>query len=483
MGGGRGLCPSGPARRKGLEGPHRVNAIASYFKFAERGTTLGTEIRAGVTTFAVMAYIIFLNPIILGTGPLEGIGPDPVAVGAATALIAGILTIAMGVVGNVPIAIAAGLGINSVVAFGLVLGRGLSWQGAMGVIVIEGIVIALLVLVGLREAVMNAVPASLKRAIAVGIGLFILYIGAVDAGLLKSTGIPVPPVNFVFPTTMNHVVALVGLAVTVALYVMRVRAALLISIAFTTVLAIVVTEAGLGTVKAFPDNLFSTGVDLSTLGQADVTEVFTKLGVVTAILVIFSIMLSDFFDTMGTVTGVAAEAGLAKADGTVPGVNRLLAVDSVAAIAGGFGGVSSNTTYIESAAGVAEGGRTGLTAVVTGVLFLAAILLAPLTQLIPESVGAPALVLVGYLMFTLIKDINVGDIEDGLPALLTIILMPLTFSITVGIGAGFIAWTFIKVVKGKWAEVHWLMWVVTIAFIIYFLSTWITGIISPAPAA
>lgn len=477
MGGGRGLCPSGPARRKGLEGPHRVNAIASYFKFAERGTTLGTEIRAGVTTFAVMAYIIFLNPIILGTGPLEGIGPDPVAVGAATALIAGILTIAMGVVGNVPIAIAAGLGINSVVAFGLVLGRGLSWQGAMGVIVIEGIVIALLVLVGLREAVMNAVPASLKRAIAVGIGLFILYIGAVDAGLLKSTGIPVPPVNFVFPTTMNHVVALVGLAVTVALYVMRVRAALLISIAFTTVLAIVVTEAGLGTVKAFPDNLFSTGVDLSTLGQADVTEVFTKLGVVTAILVIFSIMLSDFFDTMGTVTAISEEAGIMTEDGKVPNIGRILLVDSIAAAAGGFAGTSSNTSYIESAAGVGEGGRTGFTSVVTGVLFLLGVFAAPLVLLVPFEASGPVLILVGFLLFGQVRDIDFRDAEEGIPALLTLILMPLSYDITVGIGAGFVSWVFIKVVRGKMGAIHPLMWVTALAFVVFFAREWLGSMI------
>jgi AGZA family xanthine/uracil permease-like MFS transporter len=447
-----------------------LEAIASFFKLSERGTNWTTEVRAGVTTFMVMAYIIFLNPIIIA-GPL---GLDPIAVAAGTALIAGVMTIAMGVISNYPFAIAAGLGLNAVVAFQLT-GLGLSAAGAMGVVLIEGIIILLLVLVGLREAIMNAVPLSLKRAIGVGIGLFILFIGFAAGGLIVQ-GVPVSA--FSFPNSPPQFVFVIGLFITFGLYAMKIRGALIISIAATAIIALVAGVTKLPTEFVFTPNFSTLG-----LGIQDPLQIFSKVNMIVALLTIFALMLSDFFDTMGTVTGVAAEAGLAKADGTVPGVNRLLAVDSVAAIAGGFGGVSSNTTYIESAAGVAEGGRTGLTAVVTGVLFLAAILLAPLTQLIPEAVGAPALVLVGYLMFTLIKDINVGDIEDGLPALLTIILMPLTFSITVGIGAGFIAWTFIKVVKGKWAEVHWLMWVVTIAFIIYFLSSWITGIISPAPAA
>ena len=447
-----------------------MDAIANYFKFAERGTNLATEVRAGVTTFAVMAYIIFLNPIILGTGPLDGVGPNPVAVGAATALIAGIMTIAMGVVGNVPIAIAAGLGINGVVAFGLILGRGLSWQGAMGVILIEGIVITLLVLVGLREAIMDAVPANLKRAIAVGIGLFILFIGAVDGGLVKSTGIPVPPLQLVFPTTLNHVVMLVGLFVTIALYIMKIRAALLISIVVTTVLAIVTG------VKPLPDTFTST-IDFSTLFKANPTEVFDKLGVITAVLVIFSIMLSDFFDTMGTVTAVSEEAGIMTPDGKVPNLSRVLLVDSVAAAAGGLAGTSSNTSYIESAAGVGEGGKTGFTSVVTGLLFLVGVVAAPLVTLIPFEASGPVLILVGFLLFTQVNQIDVRDAEEGIPALLTLILMPLTFDITVGIGAGFISWVFIKVIKGKTSAIHPLMWVVAIAFLIFFARDWLQTVI------
>jgi AGZA family xanthine/uracil permease-like MFS transporter len=456
-----------------------VSAIASYFKFAERGTTLGTEVRAGVTTFAVMAYIIFLNPIILGVKGADGtlLGPDPVAVGAGTALIAGLLTLAMGIFGNVPIALAAGLGINGVVAFGLILGRGLSWQGAMGVIVIEGIVITLLVLAGLREAVMRAVPTSLKRAIAVGIGLFILFIGAVDGGLVKSTGIPVPPVTFVFPTTVNALVMLIGLAVTIALFVRRVRAALLISIVFTTALAIIVTELGWGNVKEFPDALFSTGINLSTFGQANFTEVFDKLGLVTAVLVIFSIMLSDFFDTMGTVTAISEEAGIMTEDGQVPNLSRVLLVDSVAAAAGGFAGVSSNTSYIESAAGVGEGGRTGFTSVVTGLLFLVGIVAAPLVLLVPFEASGPVLILVGFLLFSQVRDIDFRDAEEGIPALLTLILMPLSYDITVGIGAGFVSWIFIKVIRGKASAVHPLMWITGVAFLVFFARDWLDTLI------
>ena len=453
-----------------------MEAIASFFKLTERGTSWATEVRAGVITFMVMAYIIFLNPNIIA-GPL---GLDPIAVAAGTALVAGVMTIAMGVVGNYPFAIAAGLGLNAIVAFQLT-GMGLSAAGAMGVILIEGVVILVLVLVGLREAIMNAVPLSLKRAIGVGIGLFILFIGFASGGLVVQ-GVPV--VDFSFPNSPPQFVFVIGLLITFGLYAMKIRGALIISIAATAIIAFVAGVTKVPTDPVTGQVALTLAPSFSTLGLGiqDPFQIFAKANVLVALLTIFAIMLSDFFDTMGTVTGVAAEAGLARPDGSVPGVGRVLAVDSVAAIAGGFGGVSSNTTYIESAAGVAEGGRTGLTSVVTGVLFLVAILLAPLTQLIPEVVTAPALVLVGYLMFMQVKDINVADPEDGIPALLTMILMPLTFKITVGIGAGFIAWTFIKVVKGKWGEVHWLMWLVTIGFVIFFLTNFITGIIAPAPA-
>jgi AGZA family xanthine/uracil permease-like MFS transporter len=436
-----------------------------YFKFAERGTNIVTESRAGLTTFMVMAYIIFVNPSILGAG--FGLKPEQLAAyAAATALIAGIMTIAMGVIGNYPLALAAGLGINAIVAFTLVAGKGLTPAGAMGVIVLEGVAITVLVVVGLREAIMAAVPMALKRSIGVGIGLFILFIGFVNGGLIITPQGGSPIVTLAFPTQTAQFVFLLGLLLTFSLYVLKIRAALIISILVTTVVALV---AGVAKV---PDTLTVTP-SFSTLGNFDLGNAFSKLGLITALLTIFAIMLSDFFDTMGTVTGIAEEAGLAKEDGSVPGIGRVLFVDSIAAIAGGAAGISSNTTYIESAAGVAEGGRTGFASIVTGVLFLLAIFLSPLAGIVPSQATAPALVLVGYLMFTLIKDVNVADVEDGLPALLTIILMPLTYDITVGIGAGFISWVLIKVLKRKWAEVHWLMYAVTIAFIVYFAKDWI----------
>ena len=452
------------AARSGLSGVSS-DGLAAYFKFAERGTDLVTEARAGLTTFMVMAYIIFLNPAILSAA-----GIDVPAAAAATALVAGVMTIAMGVVGNYPLAMAAGLGINGVVAFTLVLGKGLTLPGAMGVIVLEGLVVTVLVVAGLREAIMNAVPLALKRSIGVGIGLFILFIGFVNGGFIVVPEGGVPPVTVVFPTTTANFVFLLGLAITIALYVMKIRAALIISIIVTTIIAIAVG------VQAIPSNLTATP-SFATIGQFDVANVFSQLGLLTALLTIFAIMLTDFFDTMGTVTGVAAEAGLSRPDGSVPGVGRVLLVDSIAAIAGGVAGISSNTTYIESAAGVAEGGRTGFASVVTGILFLLAIFLSPIAGLIPSVATAPVLVLVGYLMFTLIKDIPVADPEEGIPALLTMVLMPLTYDITVGIGAGFISWVLIKVVKGKFGEIHPLMWVVSIAFLVYFAKDWIQALI------
>ena len=440
----------------------------SYFKLSERGTSIGTEARAGITTFLVMAYIIFLNPAILSNMIPEG--PDRVAfitaASAGTALLAGLLTIVMGLAANYPIALAAGLGINAIVAFTLVLGLGLSPAGAMGVIVLEGLIVLVLVLVGLREAIMDAVPLALKRAIGVGIGLFILFIGFVDGGLIVP-GTPI--VQFNFPVEAATWVFVLGLALTIVLFVLKVRGALLISI---IVMSIVAYLLGLTTV---PENL-SFVPDFSTLGQFDVTEVW-NLGILAAALTSFAIMLTDFFDTMGTATAIAEQAGLATPDGKVPGINRVLLVDSFAAAAGGAAGISSNTSYIESAAGVAEGGRTGLTSVIVGMLFLLAVFVTPLAPMVPFAASGPVLVVVGYLMATLIKDIDFGDVEVGIPALLAITLMPLTYNITVGIGAAFVTYVLIKVVRGKFGEVHWLMWVVAVAFAIYFAQAWLNTMI------
>jgi adenine/guanine/hypoxanthine permease len=434
--------------------PSGESGLDGFFKLSERGTNVATEIRAGVATFLVMAYIIFVNPSILGAA-----GLDPAAVGAATALVAGVLCIAMGVVSNYPLAMAAGLGINAAVAFGLVLGSGLSPAGAMGVIVLEGILVTVLVVVGLREAIMDAVPASLKYAIGVGIGLFILFIGFVNGGLIQQgDGVPV---EFIFPNSAGATLTLIGLVITVVLYARKVTGALVISIALTTIIGVIMG------VQSLPDS-FTASPDFSTLGQFDLGEVFTVLGTLTALLTIFSFMLTDFFDTMGTATAIVEQADLTDEEGKIPEVGKLLFVDSLGAAIGGMAGVSSNTSYIESSAGVAEGGRTGLTSVVVGILFLVSIFLAPIAGIIPPQATAPVLILVGFLMCSLIKDIDFGDFEEGLPALLAVILMPLTYSITVGIGAGFVMWALIKAVRGKASQVPVLMWVVAAAFVVYF---------------
>jgi adenine/guanine/hypoxanthine permease len=460
--------PVAPPARGGLDG---------YFKLTERGTTVGTEMKAGLATFMVMSYILVVNPGILSAMFIpEGeaaVTAFLAPAAAATALVAGVLCIAMGLVSNYPIAMAAGLGINGAVAFGLVLGQGLSPAGAMGVIVLEGLVVLLLVLVGAREAIMHAVPLALKRAIGVGIGLFILFIGLVDAGVILNApddSGPVP-VLFVFPNTAALGVFFVGLLITIVLMVRKVPGALIISIVISTILAIIFG------VQPIPTSLTSP-LDFSTLGDFDVTNVFTVLGPVAALLTIFSFMLTDFFDTMGTATGCVEQAGLTDVEGRVPDVGRVLLVDSAGAALGGAAGISSNTSYIESAAGIAEGGRTGLTAITVGVLFLIAILLSPLATLVPFVATGPVLVVVGYLMATLIRHIDFHNIEDGLPALLTLALMPLTFSITIGIGAGFVTWVVIKVAVGKVREVHPLMWVVAAAFVVFFAQALFPGGIS-----
>lgn len=437
------------------------SGLDSYFEISERGSSVGIEVRAGVATYLVMVYIVFLNPIIL-----EPLGFDAVAVAAATALAAGLLSILMGVYANYPIAMAAGLGINAAVAFQLVVGAGLTPKGAMGVIVLEGIVVTILVLAGLREAVMRAVPNSLKLAIAVGIGLFILFIGFVNGGLIRAA--QGTPVEFVFPNSAAASLTLFGLVIAIILYVRKIKGALILTILITAVLALV-----LG-VNDWPSSF--PGPKFDTLWQFDLGNVF-ELGVLTAILTIFTFMLTDFFDTMGTATAIVEQAGLMDEDGEIPDVGKLLLADSVGAAVGGAFGVSSNTSYIESSAGVAEGGRTGLTAVVVGVLFLGTVFLSPLATLVSGPVTAAVLILIGFLMVGFIKDIDFTDLEEGFPALLAIILMPLTYSITVGIGAGFVTHTLIKIVKGKAKEIPVLMWIVSAAFAIYFaqdlLQTWI----------
>jgi len=459
--------------------------LDGYFSISLRGSTVERELRGGLATFFTMAYIVVLNPLIIGTVPDadgEILGIPTVA--AVTALVAGVLTIAMGVIGKYPFAIATGLGLNAFVAFGIA--SRMSWADAMGLVVLEGLVITVLVLTGFRTAVFHAIPAHLKTAIGVGIGLFIALIGFVDAGFVRRTGVGPVPVELGVATQLRGwptLVFVLGLLLTIVLVVRKVRGAILIGIIATTVLAIIVeaiadigpafTPDGVNpvgwqlNVPALPDEVVATP-DLSLLGQFSLFGGFAEVGVVTALLIVFTLMLADFFDTMGTVVGVGGEAGLLDENRNLPGIDRVLLVDSVAAVAGGAASTSSNTTYIESAAGVGEGARTGLASVVTGALFLLAMLFTPLVTIIPFEAATPALVVVGFLMFAQIRTIDLSDYAIAIPTFLTVVIMPFTYSITNGIGAGFVSYAIIRLAQGRIREVHPLLWIVAALFIVYF---------------
>jgi AGZA family xanthine/uracil permease-like MFS transporter len=476
--------------------------LDSYFKISERGSTVAREVRGGIVTFFTMAYIVALNPLIIGLskdadGKYIGGGdaPNLALVAAMTALMAGILTILMGVVGNYPLALATGLGLNTFVAVGIA--SQMTWADAMGLVVIEGLIITVLVLTGFRTAVFRAVPAQLKIAISVGIGLFIALIGLVDAGFVRRTGAGPVPVTLGDGGTLVGwpvVIFALGLFLTIGLMVKKVKGAILIGIIVATIAAVVVeTTLKIGplfngatgevnpkgwnlNVPAVPEKIAATP-DFSLLGQFNLLGSFDRLPLVTVILLIFTLLLSDFFDTVGTVTAIGHESGLIDKDGNVPNNDRILLIDSLAAVAGGAGSISSNTSYIESASGVGEGARTGLASVVTGACFLLTTFLAPLVAIIPYEAATPALIIVGFLMMTQIKAIDWDDYGIAIPAFLTIILMPFTYNISVGIGAGFVTHVVIRYMQGRRKDVHPLLLLVSGLFMIYFLSspinTWV----------
>ncbi|WP_026459943.1 NCS2 family permease [Schaalia suimastitidis] len=462
-----------------------VNPIDKFFRISERGSTIGQEVRGGFVTFFAMAYILVVNPIILSNalGENSTFGFQDIAAG--TALVAGIVTILMGLVANFPLALAAGMGLNAMVAFTLVLGSGLTYQEAMGLIVWEGILITLLVLTGFREAVFRAVPLQLKTAISVGIGLFIAFVGLVNAGIIRPGGTPVQLGINGSLAGWPAVVFVVGLLLTIVLYVRKVKGAILIGLLGSTALAIILqavlhippmyvdgkvaNPTGWGqTVPEISSSLLQLP-SFGTLLQVDMFGAFTKLGPVAVVLMIFSLMLADFFDTMGTMVAIGGEAKLLDKEGNPPRSKQILFVDSLAAIFGGAGGVSSNTSYIESSAGVGEGARTGLASVVTGVLFLLSTFLAPLVALVPTEAASTALVFVGFLMMMQVLEIDWLKPDIAIPAFLTIAFMPFSYSITVGIGIGFITYTVIKIAQGRGGKVHPLMWLASFLFVLYFV--------------
>ena len=446
-----------------------------------------------------MAYIVALNPIILAYSPdangqflFGGAAPAPAMVAATTALIAGLLTILMGSVANYPLALATGLGLNTFVAVGIA--SQMTWAAAMGLVVLEGLIILVLVLTGFRVAVFKAVPPQIKIAISVGIGLFIALIGLVDAGFVRKTQSGPVPVglgvngNLVgWPT----VVFVFGLILMIGLMVRKVKGAILIGIVGATVAAVVIQKMykiAPGFTAGNPPTIVDGGWGLNIpnvptefvatpkfdfSGQFDLVGAFQldNVTLIAAILLLFTLLLSDFFDTVGTVTAIGHEAGLADKDGNVDNIQKILLVDSVAAAAGGAAGISSNTSYIESASGVGEGARTGLASIVTGICFLLTTFLAPLVAIIPSEAATPALIIVGFLMMTQIKNIDWDDLGIALPAFLTIILMPFTYNISVGIGAGFITHVLIRVFQGRGKEIHPLLYLVSGLFMIYFLSS------------
>ncbi|AWI27819.1 NCS2 family permease [Streptomyces tirandamycinicus] len=454
------------------------NALDRYFRVSERGSTVAREVRGGIATFFTMAYILVLNPIILGSAQDKfGNQLSAPQLATVTALVAAVMTVIMGVGGNVPIAIAAGLGLNALVAYQIA--PLMSWPDAMGLVVIEGIVICVLVATGLREAIMHAIPQQLKQAISVGIGMFIAFVGFVGAGFATripgETGtVPVQLGSTGHLTGWPVLVFCLGVLLTVSLVTRKVRGAILLSIVTMTVVAVVVDAiadidpAAWGlTVPAVPDDLVALP-DFGLVGSFSLFGAFEQVSAVTVVLLVFTLVLSDFFDTMGTVVGVSNEAGLLDEKGDVPHLGRILLIDGAAAAAGGLASASSATSYVESAAGVGEGARTGFANVVTGALFGLALLLTPLATIVPAQAAAPALIVVGFLLMTQVRHIDWLSFEIAIPAFLTIAVMPFTYSITNGIGAGFIAYVVLKTVLGKAREVHALLWATAALFVVYF---------------
>ena len=431
--------------------------INRFFRVEESGTTLGTEVIAGMVTFMTMAYIIFVNPHIISEA---GVPMDAAII--TTCLAAGLATMLMGIFTNYPFALAPGMGLNAFLAFGVVLGMKIPWQTAMGIVFLEGLIILILVLTRFREMVMDAISINLKRAIGVGIGLFIAFIGLKSAGMVvQSQATLVTFGSFTKPV----VVASAGLVITAILMSRKVRGAILIGILSTTAIAIF---AGL---SKMPESVIAIpqASQLVTIGAAFDPQYLTQVFSLGMITVIFAFLLTDFFDTLGTVVAVGGEAGFLDKEGRIPRIRGVLVVDSLAAMIGGAFGCSSVTTYVESAAGVGEGGRTGLTAVVTAILFFLAVFFWPVISIVPPAATAPALIVVGFLMMTVVKDIEWNEFTEAFPAFLTILTIPLTYSISKGIGYGFISYVLVKTFSGKLRDVHPLMYLIALMFALDFL--------------
>ncbi|MFJ5989377.1 NCS2 family permease [Lentzea sp. NPDC092896] len=458
-----------------------TSSLDQFFRITERGSTFGREVRGGITTFVAMSYIVLLNPLILGaSADITGAKLTIAEITTATALAAGVMTVLMGLVGNAPLAIAAGLGVNGVVAFQMA--PTMTWAQAFGLVVLEGVCIVIMAASGVRERIINAIPEPLKIAITVGIGLYIALVGLVSAGFVTRTP---DAAHSTVPVRMGvdgHLsgwpiaIFCLGLLLMIVLMARGVPGAVLISIVVATVVAIGVNAAfdvqGWGLVSpTLPDSVVSSP-DFGLFGRVDLFGGFVSAGVIAATIFLFTLVLSGFFDAMGTITSVSDEAGLTK-DGRVEGMGKILMVDGAGAIAGGVTGSAPNTVFLESAAGVGEGARTGLASVVTGGLFLVALLFTPLATVVPAQAAAPALVVIGGLMMTQIRRIPWQETDFTIPVFLTIAIIPFTYSITNGIGAGLVSYVVLRICKGRWPG--WLMTGLALMFAVYFGVDLITG--------
>jgi AGZA family xanthine/uracil permease-like MFS transporter len=468
-----------------------MNRLDRFFEITARGSTFGAEVRGGLVTFIAMAYIVVLNPIILsGATDVTGHKLGFAQVSATTSLAAGVMTILFGVFARLPFAFAAGLGINSFLAT-TVVGT-VSWPEAMGLVVINGLIIVALAITGLRRLVFDAVPMQLKLAITAGIGLFIMFIGLVDAGFISSTGLPSPPVGLGGGghgsiSTVPTVVFVFTLLVTGILVVRRVRGGILFGLVAGSVVAVVIeTIWHLGSAAQKPGGwVLSVPTlsgspfalpDLSLVGAFSFDS-FGRIGILAATMLVFTLVFANFFDAMGTFTGLSREAGLADDHGIFPRLRSALIVEGTGAVVGGATSASSNTVFIESGAGIEEGARTGLANLVTGTLFLAAMFVGPLAKIVPTEVAAAALVIVGTLMFSQLRHVDVSEFSVALPVVLTVAVMPFSYSIANGIGVGFVTWVVVRSAAGKAREISPLLWIVAAGFVLYFTRSGIESLL------
>lgn len=477
--------PTVPPTAPDSPAPAPRGRLDRYFGITARGATLGGEIRGGIVTFVAMAYIVVLNPIILSGGTdVAGDNLGFAQVAATTSLTAGAMTILFGLVARLPFAFAAGLGINSFLAVSVV-GQ-VTWPEAMGLVVINGLLIVLLAVTGLRRMIFDAVPLALKTAITVGIGLFIAFIGLVNAGFVQSTGLSSPPVELGIDgsiATVPTLLFVLTLLVTAILLARKVKGALLIGLVGGTVASVVVeaiwhlgpkigTDGAVNpggwslTVPELPASIVSLP-DLSLVGQISFGS-FERIGVLAATMLVFTLLFTNFFDAMGTFTGLSREADLADERGNFPRLRSALIVEGVGAVAGGLTSSSSNTVFLESGTGIGEGARTGIANLVTGVLFLLAMFITPLTTIVPTEIASAALVIVGALMMSQIRLLDLTDISVLIPVFLTVIVMPMTYSIADGIGAGFVSWVIVRSLSGAARTISPLLWVVAAGFVVFF---------------